>query len=278
MSRTVYTGFHAIEEKIKQVDFASGFSASEAERGVLGNVTSSLFYASAGPRVKKIIAQARSLNIPVHETSKTELDALTAHLSAAAKDHRGLVLVTEGENARAALQADVDTFLAALPAQSADAQPVTVLILDSITDPHNIGAIIRSACQFNVQLVIMPRNNTTRDAPQNEVVSRASAGAVSWVPVAAVSNLVHVVQKLKKADFWIYSADAAGIAAHETNFASRTALVLGSEGNGISRLLAKECDTSISIPTCGKIDSLNVSVAAGILLYEIFRQRRISSC
>jgi 23S rRNA (guanosine2251-2'-O)-methyltransferase len=81
------------------------------------------------------------------------------------------------------------------------------------------------------------------------------------------------VQKLKKAGFWVYSADTAGIAAPQTQFAPRTALVLGSEGSGISRLLAKECDTAVSIPTCGKIDSLNVSVAAGILLYEVFRQK-----
>jgi len=143
-----------------------------------------------------------------------------------------------------------------------------VLILDSITDPHNVGAIIRSADQFEVSLVILPDH---RGASDPEIIARSSAGAASWVPVVRVPNLVRAAEQLKTAGFWIFGADAGGTTARDLEIPEKTVLIMGSEGTGISRLLRESCDAIVSIPTRGKLDSLNVSVAAGILLYEIRR-------
>jgi 23S rRNA (guanosine2251-2'-O)-methyltransferase len=258
---TVYTGFHAIEEHIRRI----------AHNGNAETPSVCIHYAKpAGPRVKKILEAAREQDIPCREVPFSELDSLTEHLPFAAKDHRGIALVVETDAPadRRLPTADLDSFIAASPP---DARRL-VLILDSITDPHNIGAIIRSAHQFGASLVVMPKNNTLKDIHENPVVARASAGAVEWVPVAVAANLTRAAENLKDAGYWLYAADSSGEPVGKTRFAPKTAIVLGSEGSGVSRLLAEHCDMRVSIPTCGKIDSLNVSVAAGILLYEAFRQ------
>ncbi len=144
-----------------------------------------------------------------------------------------------------------------------------VVILDSITDPHNVGAILRSCDQFGAALVIIPEHNSASDIAGNEVIGRTSAGASAWVPVAIVNNLVRAAEQLKQAGFWVYGADAGGQNCRTIDFAEKSVLIMGSEGTGIASLLEKQCDTIVSIPTCGKIDSLNVSVAAGVLLYEL---------
>ena len=149
---------------------------------------------------------------------------------------------------------------------------ITVVILDSVTDPHNVGAIIRSADQFGASLVLLPERNSANKVNDNDVILRTSAGAAAWVPVSVVPNLVRCVEKLKDNGFWVYGADAGGTSVQEGKFAEKTVLIMGSEGSGISRLLKEQCDSIVSIPTCGKIDSLNVSVATGVLLYEIYRQ------
>ena len=147
------------------------------------------------------------------------------------------------------------------------------MILDSITDPHNVGAILRSCDQFGTNLVVIPSHRSQSDFSENETIARSSAGAAAYVPVSVVTNLVRATQKLKDAGFWIYGADAGGESVQSLKFPKKTAIVMGSEGSGISKLLEDQCDSIVSIPTCGKIDSLNVSVAAGVLLYERFRQR-----
>ena len=106
----------------------------------------------------------------------------------------------------------------------------------------------------------------------NEIIARTSAGASTWVPVSVVSNLVRSVQLMKEKGFWVYGADAGGTSVKDNSFAEKTCIIMGSEGSGIARLLKEQCDSIVSIPTCGKIDSLNVSVAAGVLLYERYRQ------
>ena len=159
--------------------------------------------------------------------------------------------------------------LEALPLKTSKKENSIVVILDSITDPHNVGAIIRSCDQFGVDLVVLPER---RGASESEIIGRSSAGASAWVQTSVVSNLVRTVEKLKEAGFWIYGADAGGETAGQTSLQGKIALVMGSEGSGISRLLEEKCDKIISIPTCGKLDSLNVSVACGVLLYEIKRQ------
>jgi len=247
--RTV-TGFHAIEEALRaatEAGSAPGFR---------------LLYTKPGPRVKKILQTAGTLAIPADQTTTPELDRAVAKLPETARDHRGIVLIMDLAEEKAPL-----SFTEAL-AELAIREQGLVLLLDSITDPHNVGAIIRSADQFGVDLVVLPDH---RGASDPEIIARASAGAASWVPVVRVPNLVRAAEQLKDAGFWVFGADAGGKAAKELEIPEKAALIMGSEGTGISRLLRETCDTIVSIPTRGKLDSLNVSVAAGILLYEIRR-------
>jgi 23S rRNA (guanosine2251-2'-O)-methyltransferase len=144
-----------------------------------------------------------------------------------------------------------------------------VLILDGITDPHNLGAILRSANLFEVDAVVLPKK---RSAQINDTVRRVSAGASHHTPVFYVTNLVRIIEELKTRGFWIYCADLGGERPDTQDLSGKTALVLGSEGSGPGREVARHADAVVSIPTGGEIDSFNVSVAAGILLYEIRRQ------
>jgi len=143
-----------------------------------------------------------------------------------------------------------------------------VLLLDGVTDPHNFGAILRSADQFAVDLVIIPGK---RSAGENATVRKTSAGASEYVPVIE-DNLARSIDALKKNGFWVYGADMDGKPCMSQDLKGKIALILGSEGKGISRLLAEKCDGLIKIPSSGHVDSFNVSVACGILLYEIVRQ------
>jgi 23S rRNA (guanosine2251-2'-O)-methyltransferase len=274
--RCIYTGFHAIEEKIKRNAQRTPQRVAHNEHFGKQDDAASIRVVYAppeGPRVKKILELAKQTGVHCQKITKEELDSLTAHLYDSAKDHRGIALVDEEDSPQSEYDLGVKEFLARRPPESRE----LTLILDSITDPHNIGAILRSACQFGCGLVVVPKHNALKDIRANETAARASAGAVSWTPLAVVPNLVRAAQQLKKAGFWIYGADAGSGAEtlFQTQFAPRTAIVLGSEGQGISRLLAKECDALVSIPMSGKLGSLNVSVAAGIMLYEVFRQWHI---
>ena len=248
----IYTGFHSVEEKVRS-------SQDKKETGL------KILYAKPGPRVKKIISQAKTQGIPCSETTEKELNSLVSNLSETAKEHRGIVLISENEKQISENKVDFDQFLKSIENKDSS----IVVILDSITDPHNVGAIIRSCDQFGVDLVVLPER---RGASESEIIGRSSAGASAWVQTSVVSNLVRTVEKLKEAGFWIYGADAGGETAGQTSLQGKIALVMGSEGSGISRLLEEKCDKIISIPTCGKLDSLNVSVACGVLLYEIKRQ------
>ncbi|MBR2107791.1 MAG: 23S rRNA (guanosine(2251)-2'-O)-methyltransferase RlmB [Treponema sp.] len=248
----IYTGFHSVEERIRS-------SQNKKETGL------KILYAKPGPRVKKIISQAKTQGIPCSETTEKELNSLVSNLSETAKEHRGIVLISENEKQVSENKVDFDQFLKSIENKDSS----IVVVLDSITDPHNVGAIIRSCDQFGVDLVVLPER---RGASESEIIGRSSAGASAWVQTSVVSNLVRTVEKLKEAGFWIYGADAGGETAGQTSLQGKIALVMGSEGSGISRLLEEKCDKIISIPTCGKLDSLNVSVACGVLLYEIKRQ------
>jgi 23S rRNA (guanosine2251-2'-O)-methyltransferase len=216
--------------------------------------------AKAGPRARELVSLAVNCKIRVERVGTFELDRL-------APDNRGIALMVE-DIISDSPNTGLDEFLNGL----GNRQSVTALILDEITDPHNYGAILRSCDQFGVDIVI---SRSRRSAKHAEVLSKTSAGAVSWVPQAEVPNLVRAAEQLKDAGFWIYAAEADGDNAYEKDLRGRTALVLGSEGAGISRLLRECCDGTVGIPTCGKIDSLNVSVAAGVLLYEARRQRQL---
>lgn len=145
-----------------------------------------------------------------------------------------------------------------------------ILLLDNIEDPHNLGAIIRTAHLAGAHGVIIPKN---RAVGLTATVARTSAGALNYLPVAKVTNLSKTIEELKKEGLWFAAADMDGTVMYDANLTGPIGLVIGSEGEGVSRLVKDKCDYTISIPMKGKIDSLNASVAAGVLSYEIVRQR-----
>jgi len=145
-----------------------------------------------------------------------------------------------------------------------------LLLLDGIEDPHNLGAILRTANQAGAHGVIIPKN---RAVGLTATVAKASAGAVNYTPVAKVTNLGQTIEELKKEGIWFVCADMDGTLMYELNLKGPIGLVIGAEGNGVSRLVREKCDMSARIPMRGDVDSLNASVAAGVLAYEIVRQR-----
>lgn len=233
------TGFHAIEEALKS-----------------GGVDGFLRVSGSGPRIKRILELAEKTGVRVERAS-------TADLNAAAPDNRGIVLTYNG-NARPANDVNLEEFLEGLTRPEA-----LVLILDHVTDPHNYGAILRSADVFGSDLVIVPDRRSAHDT---DTVARASAGAVAWVPVTIVPNLVRALTVLQENGFWGYAADMGGDDIGKAELPARTAVVLGSEGYGVSRLLRETCDGALSIPQRGNVESLNVSVAAGLVMWE-YRRR-----
>lgn len=253
----IITGFHSIEEKIRSLKEGS-------------TPAFKLYYSKPGPRVKKILEEAKKAGVTCEQTDDKTLDSFVSSLDESLRDHRGIVMEFSDKAAPPSNVVDFDTWLKKFSASKQE--KATVVLLDKITDPHNVGAIIRSCDQFGASLVIVPEHNSVNSIATNEVIGRASAGASAWVPVTVVKNLVRTVEKLKQAGFWIYGADAGGENCTGISFAQKSVLVMGSEGSGIDALLHKKCDTIVSIPTCGKIDSLNVSVAAGVLLYELYRK------
>ena len=275
----IITGFHAIEELLRSVEAqlekknsatkSSATKNSDAGKKIGGGKASGLrlkvLYAKHGPRVKKILAQAEKLSLPIERRTDAELDKLTASLPEYLQNHRGIILIDERPQEQAP-KLSADALLASL----ATREKAFVVVLDSITDPHNTGAIIRSADQFAVDAVVLPER---RSAGDFQTVSKISAGAAAWVPLLYTANLVRTVEEFKRNGFWVFGADAQGDPLPHTKFPDKTVLIMGSEGSGISRLLKVSCDSFTAIPTSGKLDSLNVSVAAGILMYEVRRQQ-----
>ena len=146
-----------------------------------------------------------------------------------------------------------------------------VVVADGVTDPVNLGVIARCADQFAADLLVIPRR---RAAPITAAVMQASAGAAAHVPTVAVPNITRVLEQLKTLNVWSYGADLAGEPLDRVRFPARVALVLGAEGGGLHDLVARRCDQLVRIPTAGAVDSLNVGVAGGILMYEVRRQQR----
>ena len=241
------TGFHAIEERIK----------SDRPCGPL-------LVAKPGPRARELTVLANECKIRIDRVGTADLDRL-------APDHRGIALeVDEGsQGAEISLEEFIENLGKSDEGGHSD---VLVAILDEITDPHNYGAILRSCDQFGVDLVITRHRRIAKHA---DIIAKTSAGTSAWVPQAETANLPRAVELLKEAGFWIYGADMEGEPAYQKDLRGRTAIVLGGEGTGISRLLRENCDAFISIPSLGRIDSLNVSVAAGVLFYEVMRQRKV---
>lgn len=207
--------------------------------------------------VGRICAMAKQQNIVVKQVDDRKLSNL-----AEGGNHQGIVAV-----GACAEYVSVSDILAA--AKAKQEQPF-IIIADEIEDPHNLGALIRTAEAAGAHGLIIPKR---RSASLNGTVYKTSAGAASWLPVARVANLASAIEELKAAGVWIYAADAAGESFERADMTGSIALVIGSEGNGIGRLIRERCDFFVKLPMLGKITSLNASVAGGILMYEVLRRR-----
>lgn len=204
---------------------------------------------------REIVAMAKNAGIIVQVVERSRLDQIT-------RNHQGMVAF-----ASAFAYSSVDDILNTAKEKN---EPLFIVILDKITDPMNLGAIIRSAACVGAHGVIVQQHRAVGLTPS---AVRASAGAVEHVKVARVTNINQTIRELKGLGVWVYAADAKGQDYRKVNFSGACALVIGSEGEGISQLTLDLCDQAVSIPMSGVIDSLNASVAAGILLYGIFSGR-----
>ena len=209
-------------------------------------------------RVEQLLSMAAAADIAVRRLPRRELDEL-----AAAANHQGVVAEMGksgglGEN-------DLPAFLEGLT------RPAFLLVLDSIQDPHNLGACLRSADAAGVDVVIVPKD---KSASVNATVRKVACGAADVLPVVRVTNLARTLRFLKEQGIWIYgAAGEADASIYDTHFAGATAIVMGSEGKGLRRLTREHCDALFSIPMAGSVSSLNVSVATGISLFEVRRQK-----
>jgi 23S rRNA (guanosine2251-2'-O)-methyltransferase len=234
-------GIHSIEEALQK-----------------GAGTGTLLISRQSPRISQLRELAEKKGVPVSEVGDSELTQLCG-----SEAHRGVLLALERPSAsqRSSLKHHL---------KELEDEKSLVLVLDGITDPQNLGAILRSADQFGVQLVIIP---SRRSAQENQTVSKVSSGASEYVPLVVVPNIVSSLESLKEQGFWIFGADADGKPTAQLDLNGKVCIVLGSEGAGMHRLVRERCDFLVSIPAAGHVDSFNVSVAAGILLFEARRQQ-----
>lgn len=211
-------------------------------------------------RLQKLIQECRHNSVAVRFLTRIELDRM-----AATGSHQGVVAVTSSKQ-----YADVDDVLAAKRGEHA-----LVIVLDGVEDPHNLGAILRTADAAGADGVVIPER---RAVGVTGTVAKASAGASEHLPVAKVTNIARTLEELKAKGLWIVGLDERGKQNYDSvDYKMDCAVVLGAEGKGLHDLVARKCDFLVSIPMLGKVPSLNVSVAAGVVLYEVVRQRRKSS-
>jgi 23S rRNA (guanosine2251-2'-O)-methyltransferase len=212
-------------------------------------------------RVEEIVQLARERNIPLRFEDRTQIDRL-----AGSKDHQGVVAVAA---ARAA--ATLEDILAAANAGAGHGQKGLIVLLDGVEDPHNLGAIIRTSLACGAHGVVIPER---RSAGLTDTVARASAGALAHLRVAKVTNLAQTREELKEAGYWLIGLDEDADKSYtEADYTSPVGIILGGEGKGLHDLTRKRCDFVVSLPTTGPVKSLNVSVAAGVVLFEALRQR-----
>ncbi|HOA79708.1 MAG TPA: 23S rRNA (guanosine(2251)-2'-O)-methyltransferase RlmB [Defluviitaleaceae bacterium] len=207
--------------------------------------------------IKKIIAEAKERKIVIQNVAKTKLDEISE-----TKKHQGVIAFVSAHN-----YVDLEDILKI--AEEKGEEPF-LIILDSIKDPHNLGAIIRTANITGAHGVIIPKR---RAVGLTATVAKASAGAIEYTPVAKVTNIAATIDKLKSLGIWIACADMDGEIMYNTDLTGAIALVIGSEGEGVSRIVKEKCDYIVKVPMYGQISSLNASVAAGILMYEVIRQK-----
>ena len=208
--------------------------------------------------ISRIIAMAREKDIPIQYLERSKLDSISQ-----TRAHQGVILEVAARE-----YADFDDLLK----MAADkGEKPFLLVLDGITDTNNLGSIIRSAECAGVHGIILPKR---RSAALNATVAKVAAGALEYIPVARVTNLVQALRTLKNEGLWIIGADMEGAENyHKADLTGPCALVIGSEGEGLSRLVRNECDLMVRIPMKGKISSLNAGVAAALIMFEIAHQR-----
>ena len=234
----------------------------EALRAGKRQVESVTILQSARPdRLKAVLDLAREKGVPVQRVPRLDLDRRSGEAR-----HQGVVA-----RIAAAHYADADELLDQLAARVGTPDPPLALGLDGIEDPRNMGSIVRTAECAGVHGVFIAER---RAVGLTGVVAKVAAGALEYVPVARVTNLVRLIEQLKERNIWVIGAAADAKQLHtEWDWTLPAAVFLGSEGHGLHRLVREHCDTLVRIPVVGKLDSLNVSVAAGVLLYEARRQR-----
>lgn len=203
-----------------------------------------------------IIKKAKSLKIPIVEAEKAKLDTLSE-----GGNHQGVIAICA---------AHAYTDIKDMIKKAKEKASPLIIILDKITDPHNFGSILRTANCVGASGVIIPKRS---GVGLSEIVAKTSAGAIEYTPVSKVTNIAETIELLKKEGFWVAGAEADGELMYKTDLTGAIALVIGSEGEGISRLVKEKCDFLCRIPMFGEINSLNASVAAGIMMYEAVRQR-----
>jgi 23S rRNA (guanosine2251-2'-O)-methyltransferase len=213
-------------------------------------------------RVEKIIKLAEGRGVPVHRREKIDLTRMCA-----SSHHQGIALEVEPFR-----YADLDDLMELVRLSD---MPALLLVLDGIQDPHNLGALIRSAACAGAQGVVIPKD---RACGITAAAEKASAGAVETIPVAMVTNIAHALEIMKKCGFWVYGLEGkTSQSLYDMSFSGSIALVVGGEGEGIRPLVQKQCDVLISIPQYGGVNSLNASVAGGIALFEVARKLRRST-
>lgn len=210
---------------------------------------------AGGPRIQEVVDLARKASVPVRFEPRAALERLSGTSA-----HQGVVAVGAARK-----YADLDSVIAS----------ELLVVLDGVEDPHNLGAIIRTAHAAGAAAVIIPER---RAASLTDVVAKAAAGALEHLPVVRVTNINRTLEELKDRGFWIYGLDERGTQAHDaTEYAARSVVVLGGEGKGLHEQVRKHCDALLRIPMTGQISSLNVSVAAGVVLFEWRRRRAAKS-
>jgi len=208
-------------------------------------------------RLQRVVENCRRNGVAVRFLGRPDLDRLAGNNA-----HQGVVAVTSAKQYN-----DLDDVVAAKRGQYS-----LLVVLDGIEDPHNLGALLRTADACGADGVVIPER---RAAGITATVTQASAGASEHLPIAKVTNIARTLEDLKKSNLWIVGLDERGSQSYDSlDYKMDCAIVLGSEGKGLHDLVAKKCDFLVSIPMLGKVPSLNVSVAAGVVLYEIVRQRR----
>ncbi len=235
------TGFHAAEEAL---------AAGRALDRII------IVRGRHGERVEALVRLAKARGVPVRFEDRQQVDRL-----AGTREHQGIVAL-----AAAKPVAELEDLLRAKTAQG------LLIFLDGIEDPHNLGAIVRTALAAGATGIVIPER---RAAGLSDTVERTSAGALAHLPVARVKNLVRAMEEVKEAGYWLIGLDERAEKRHtEVDLKGSIGIVLGSEGEGLHELTRKRCDFLVSIPTTGPVRSLNVSVAAGVMLFEAVRQRQ----